>query len=192
MAAAPKPVGIIGGRVAANLRHLRRGTSTYELAKRLAEIGWPISANGLSRIENGQRRTDVDDLVAIAAGLGVSPNQLMFPAMYSRPGVTYALPVVGDLTAQDTDIWAWAAGDSPLVTTEDGVRGEEPSRQERVAFAVANHPHLLAVTRTERADEIVEALAGGLRLALERGASVDEVRKILDRAISEADGEPST
>lgn len=186
MAATSKPVGIVGGRVAGNLRFQRREVSTYELSRRLRDVGWPIASSGITRIESGERRVSVDDVVALAVALGITPNQLMLPAMASRPGSVYALPLVGTVVADDTDIWAWAVGDSPLVTREDGERGEEPSRQDVAAFVVANRPHLLAKTRTERADEIVEALAGGLRLALERGADVGQVRELLDKAITEA------
>lgn len=186
MAAIPKPVGIIGGRVAGNLRSTRREVSTYELERRLKAIGWPIASSGITRIESGERRVSADDLVALAVALGVTPNQLMFPAMASRPGTTYALPLVGTVVAQDTDIWAWATGDSPLVVLEDGERGEEPSQQDRAAFTLANHPHLLVKGKAARAADIVDALAGALRLAMERGADVGEVREVLDRAIREA------
>ena len=186
MAATPKPVGVIGGRVAGNLRGTRREVSTYELERRLRDIGWPIASSGITRIESGERRVSVDDVVALAVVLGVTPNQLMFPAMASRPGVTYGVPLVGTVVAQDTDIWAWATGDSPLVVLEDGERGEEPSSQDVAAFMLANRPHLLAQVDVDRVDDVVEALAGGLRLALERGADIGQLRGILDRAITEA------
>jgi transcriptional regulator with XRE-family HTH domain len=53
--------------------------STKELASSLAEHGKQIWATAITRVEHGQRRVDVDDLVAIAAALGVTVTQLLEP-----------------------------------------------------------------------------------------------------------------
>jgi transcriptional regulator with XRE-family HTH domain len=80
MAGKAKVLGAAGQKVAANAREMRhwRGMSTYALSARLAEIGWPIAAYGLTKIENGQRHVDVDDLVAIAGALDVPVTALLF------------------------------------------------------------------------------------------------------------------
>jgi transcriptional regulator with XRE-family HTH domain len=50
---------------------------TYvELAQRLEQIGRPLRVLALQRIENGNRRIDVDDLLALSVALGVYPHQL--------------------------------------------------------------------------------------------------------------------
>ncbi len=78
--------GAVAVRVAANLRALRksRGMSTYDVAARLADIGWSIQQTGVARIETGQRRVDVDDLVALAAVRQHQPEPA--DAAADRPG----------------------------------------------------------------------------------------------------------
>jgi transcriptional regulator with XRE-family HTH domain len=72
-------VGTTGRNVAANLLRLRkiRGFSTRQLSGRLGEIGRPIPASGITRMEHCERRIDVDDLVGLATALDVEPSQLM-------------------------------------------------------------------------------------------------------------------
>lgn len=74
-------VGKTGRHVAENLLRLRkvRGFSTRQLSARLTELGRTIPASGLTRMELGSRRIDVDDLVALAAALDVEPAQLLLP-----------------------------------------------------------------------------------------------------------------
>lgn len=74
-------VGPVGDIVRANIRRIRevRDHSLRELAKHLADIGHPIVASGIQRIEVGTRRVDVDDLVALAKTLDVPPVDLLEP-----------------------------------------------------------------------------------------------------------------
>ena len=53
------------------------------MSARFTEIGQPIGITSISRIELGTRRVDADDLVALAAVFGVSPNRLLLPATAS-------------------------------------------------------------------------------------------------------------
>lgn len=73
------PLGPIGENVRANIQRLRahRGMSYRELSDRLATVGRPIPALGLSRLESGNRRVDVDDLMAFAEVFGTTPAYLM-------------------------------------------------------------------------------------------------------------------
>ena len=48
-----------------------------ELDAALATVGRPIIQSGISKIENGSRRVDVDDLVALALALGTTPHALL-------------------------------------------------------------------------------------------------------------------
>lgn len=50
-----------------------------ELSRKLAEMGREIPPLGLRRIETGERRVDVDDLVALALALDLSPLALLLP-----------------------------------------------------------------------------------------------------------------
>jgi transcriptional regulator with XRE-family HTH domain len=72
-------VGGIGRNVATNLRRLRdaRSLSTRDLSALLAKAGRPIPASGITRIEKGERRVDVDDFAALAAALNVEPGHLL-------------------------------------------------------------------------------------------------------------------
>lgn len=65
--------------VAATVRGLRRqhGLTLADLAARLTCLGHPIALNTLSKLETGARRITVDDLVALAAALDVTPHDLL-------------------------------------------------------------------------------------------------------------------
>jgi transcriptional regulator with XRE-family HTH domain len=87
------------------------------LSRRLDEAGRPIPALGLRRIENGERRVDVDDLAALAFALGVNPNALLFPPVNSS---FYGVSITG-LRRPGTDaasMWQWANGERPILTQE--------------------------------------------------------------------------
>lgn len=73
------PLGHAGRRVRDNVKTLRleRGLTHQQMADLLADRGRPIPVLGLSRIENGARRVDVDDLMALAAVLGTTPADLL-------------------------------------------------------------------------------------------------------------------
>lgn len=72
-------MGMVGRRVASNVRSVRqlRGLSYAEFSRRLAEAGHPILDTGIMKIEKGARRVDVDDLVALAGVLNISPLVLL-------------------------------------------------------------------------------------------------------------------
>ena len=50
-----------------------------DLSERLKDLDRRIPPLGLRRIENGARRVDADDLLALAVALGVSPVTLLMP-----------------------------------------------------------------------------------------------------------------
>jgi len=124
METAPK-VGDIGRNVAANLRQTRAdiGVSVRALSERLKELGQPILPSGVTKIEQGMRRVDVDELVAIALALRVSPTTLLIePSMKQKvalarhPKSGAAAQTVWEL---DTAVKrARAAGNDPAVIEE--------------------------------------------------------------------------
>lgn len=79
--------GPVGQRVPREVRALRERLrlSTYELSRKLAEIGWPLRPAALTKIENGQRKVDVDDLAALAVALNASPVRLMTGVPHDEP-----------------------------------------------------------------------------------------------------------
>jgi transcriptional regulator with XRE-family HTH domain len=62
----------------------RRGWTQQQLAERLRELGVPIDRTKVNRVETGARAVSVDDALAIAAALGVSPSVLFFPLARSE------------------------------------------------------------------------------------------------------------
>lgn len=73
------PVGPVGQQVRENLVRLRqvRRLTTRGLAEICERLGRPIPATGITRIEKGERRVDVDDLAVLARALEVTCQQLM-------------------------------------------------------------------------------------------------------------------
>jgi transcriptional regulator with XRE-family HTH domain len=72
-------IGPIGEKVRANVAAVRkrRGLVLRDLSEKMTEIGHPMAHNTINEIERGARRVDVDDLVALAVALDVSPTELL-------------------------------------------------------------------------------------------------------------------
>lgn len=107
-----------GRTVAANIRRHRerQGLSTYELARKLADAGRPMTASALGRLERAERRVDAGDLVALAVVLDVPPIALLMPST-ARGGVelTGTGGIDGGTGLVDgRRAWAWAQGREPL------------------------------------------------------------------------------
>lgn len=75
------PLGPAGNNLRRNVRRLREQHrwSYREVEERLARAGRAISTLGLSAIDTGERRVDVDDLVALAAVFDLSVEELLQP-----------------------------------------------------------------------------------------------------------------
>jgi transcriptional regulator with XRE-family HTH domain len=103
-------------RVARNITELRkeRRMSLAGLAVRLADVGRPILRSGLHKIENGDRRVDVDDLVALALALDTTPNRLLLGAVAQDDKIELAPGV----EATGHEAWRWARGDVPFPPSE--------------------------------------------------------------------------
>ncbi|MCZ4077288.1 helix-turn-helix transcriptional regulator [Rhodococcus sp. H36-A4] len=119
MAAKQITLGPTGETVRENIARIRRerNLTLRSLSERLTEVGRPISNSSISQVETGSRRVDVDDLLAFAVALDVSPNMLLMPAHYDsnreiavtgmagvRAGLFwYFLDGMRSLTAQSLD-----------------------------------------------------------------------------------------
>lgn len=110
----PRPAaqyGPTGQQVKDRVRKLReaRGLTIYDLAGRLRDIGRPIAASAVAKIERGQRQVTADDLMALALALNTSPITLLLP------------PDSGDTSVQLTEsreiqaqtAWRWIRGLAP-------------------------------------------------------------------------------
>jgi transcriptional regulator with XRE-family HTH domain len=109
--------GPIGTAVAANIERLResQNLSYAELSRRLDELGRPIAPLGLTRIRDSQRRVDVDDLVALALALDVSPATLLLPPDAPIGGANGNAPVTkGGADYPRRQIWSWLIAEAPI------------------------------------------------------------------------------
>ncbi|WP_176475337.1 helix-turn-helix domain-containing protein [Kocuria sp. WN036] len=106
-------LGGTGQTVRENVKRLRGGMQYKALSEKLAELGHAIPPLGLRRIETGARRVTVDDLVALAVALDVSPLTLLLPADGSRFAAS-PLTGVPDRPVAHNVQWLWALGQEPL------------------------------------------------------------------------------
>lgn len=145
----PIQLGPIGRYVISNLEYLRNARRlTYrELSERLSRLGRPIPTLGLSRIEKGDRRVDVDDLVALAVALGVNPSALLLPSgERGNPRVPAdVIALTSELQVKLTDAWEWADGQAPVANT-----GQAPNDFENTARPTWLHREIF------RAEELPE------------------------------------
>lgn len=114
-------VGATGVAVASNITRLRemQGITYTQLSKRLEAGGRPISPLAIRRIEETERRADVDDLMALAVALGVTPNTLLVPDSDSEQD---QIPITGlGLTASSAVLWGWLTGKNSLHVMADQV-----------------------------------------------------------------------
>lgn len=103
-----------------------------ELSDRLASLGRPIPVLGLRRIERGERRVDVDDLVALARALSVPPAVLLFPV-----GQADEVEVMPGLTIHPDLALRWFIGEEPPVNAKrEIVEDVDLSRFERAALPI--------------------------------------------------------
>jgi hypothetical protein len=101
------------------------------LSEEVSRVGRMLSADAINKIENGRhpageipaklvRRADVDDVVALALALNVSPLTLLLPPRSGDEPVA----LTGTVTVTGRDAWRWAEG---RITTPDS---DDLDRQE--------------------------------------------------------------
>jgi transcriptional regulator with XRE-family HTH domain len=105
----------IGERVAANITatRARRQLSQQAVVEKLAELGVPMLKTTLSKIENAGRGVDVDELVALALALDVTPNRLLLPDRADGEEIDLA----PNETSTSSEAWTWATYRRPLDAT---------------------------------------------------------------------------
>lgn len=143
-----------------------------ELAERLVQIGRPIPALGLRRIEAGERRVDADDLVALAIAFGVSPLTLLLPA---DGAYELASPMTGvpDREVAHNTQWLWGLGKEPLAIP--GFGNSSFARREIREFQVRAVPDVEPRSTTvkgwaaDEEEEVSKAAKGLARLMKTQG-----------------------
>lgn len=140
-----------------------------ELSEKLTAVGRPIHPLSLKRIEVGERRVDVDDLVALALALEVSPLALLLPHINS--GEDYAVSPTQNLDFNL--LWDWAAGDAPLVETREAIR----------MWAVRSMPVNFDLTADEERKRRLRLKE--LFDAADEGRETEEMRAEKDAALAE-------
>lgn len=111
-------LGPAGETLMRNIKRIREGQrlTFVELSDRLTKVaGRPIPVLGLRRIERGERRVDVDDLLALAHVLDVSPVDLLVPGDAADDEPYSVTPKVTTTAATARD---WISGTAFLVAPE--------------------------------------------------------------------------
>ena len=113
MAGEENSVGSAGQVLAANIRRVREDMrlSYAALSRRLAMVGQPIPELGLRRIEKGERRVDVDDLLALCLVLGITPVDLLVPKDVDQDQWYQVAPKA---TARTENVREWVRGENVL------------------------------------------------------------------------------
>jgi transcriptional regulator with XRE-family HTH domain len=202
-------LGSVGQRLAKEVARLRGRTTVRELSARLTKLGRPILPSGITKIEQGTRRVDVDDLVALAVALKVTPTRLLLgppptdgphdPAHEeawewadwedSQGRKRQPIPLIRlapELALEPWDAWPWALGEVPLgeiwrLPEEESTTLEEG---EEARFRAENQ---LPVLRPHFgvAEDVQMAVSGVRRAvqeALDQGLTDDQVEQVVRQA----------
>jgi transcriptional regulator with XRE-family HTH domain len=131
---------VVGRQVRTARKWLR--LSQGELAQRLTQRGRRTHQATIARLERGERSATVDDVLAIAAALGVSPLWLLSGSYTSEP-----VPVLPDLTASPARMRHWIQGAIALPGTDETAFVEvvpDDERRLRLRRGVQNMQQCLA------------------------------------------------
>lgn len=100
--------------VSANVKRLRtkQNLGLRGLSTKLGEVGRPLGHSAIDQIEKGTRRVDVDDLMALAVALEVSPSTLLMPNAENAEDQVYATG--WEHAADAAQVWGWLQTDVSL------------------------------------------------------------------------------
>ncbi|MDV6264660.1 helix-turn-helix domain-containing protein [Rhodococcoides yunnanense] len=91
--------------------HVLSAAGAAKLADRTVDIGFGISRSVVADLETGRKKSiDVPELLVLAAALGVSPAQLLFPDL--PKGRVEVLP---ELEQESHDALRWFSGEAGLL-----------------------------------------------------------------------------
>lgn len=182
-----------------------------ELSARLSKLGRPILPSGITKIEQGSRRVDVDDLVALAVALKVTPTRLLLgppptdgpddPAHEeawewvdwedSQGNKRAPFPLIRlapELALEPWDAWPWALGETPLgeiwrLPEEKRVTFDE---DEEERFRAANQlPILRPLLGLDDDLQVSVAQVGAAVMdALDKGLTEDQVSQLVTQSFA--------
>jgi transcriptional regulator with XRE-family HTH domain len=98
---------------------LQRKLTTRELADELRREGVAIDDSSITKLEKGDRRITVDDLVALACALDVTVDRLLLPMAYEEDDQILITPA---RAVPSAEAWDWARGSFPLRRRPDEPR----------------------------------------------------------------------
>ncbi|MFF5004102.1 helix-turn-helix domain-containing protein [Streptomyces phaeochromogenes] len=145
--------GPTSAQVARNIERVRktRQLKQKDLSDRLGAVGRPMLPTVVSKVERGERRIDVDDLVAFALALNVSPLALLLPPL--EAGDPY-VSLTGGVEATLTNAWKWAAGERALPDSP----GERASEEKEEAYELLSHSQEQRYVKRKPAGRAVDVL----------------------------------
>lgn len=108
-----------------------KGWTQQQLADALASLGVKLDASGITRMERGTRGVTLDDVIAIAAALGVSPLHMIVPL--DDNGAQLA----PSLTVSTADARAWLRGQRPLQEADERLFYAQTPESEAEWMAIA-------------------------------------------------------
>lgn len=175
-------LGAVTRRVAANIQTLRkqRRIGLRQLSRDLAEHGRPIIPSSLTRAEAGQRRIDVDDLIALAVTLDTTPNRLLLgPDADDSP-----VELTSKVTVSAWTAWRWAVGEDYLRGAGEtfdldrvgrASRESRPHDPSREASLTVEELGRVRAEHTEEFEQLANAI-GGL---LDAGIPAPDLRALI-------------
>ncbi|MFG2473526.1 helix-turn-helix domain-containing protein [Streptomyces fagopyri] len=189
-------LGPTGEQVAVNLQRMRqaRGYTMQQLRDEMEKLGRPLPATAVIKTEQGDRRVDVDDLVAFALALNVSPLALLFPPEWSDRQIH----LTPEMAVRARTAWQWGEGRAPandwatgaIYVTPEGDAEEDAEQlffEQREAYSALTHPperrrseqhpaNNAADTTAVMVARLVRAVDGGSKAAVERQLRITKNR----------------
>ncbi|PPG61629.1 helix-turn-helix domain-containing protein [Rathayibacter sp. AY1C5] len=143
-------IGPTGLEVAKNIKRIRlyAGRTQADVSQMLAELGRPVPVASIGKIESGDRRVEVDDLIAFAVVLGVTPLALLMPHTRSS---NETVNITGH-RGPAFEAWHWAVGEAPLNLSSD----YEDAESDVGVFVHASLPWWVRVQTAERSGELTK------------------------------------
>ncbi len=179
-------LGATGEQVRMNVRRLRErlGLSQSQLARLTAETSRSLAATAINEIENGARRVDVDDLVALAGALGVNPNALLMP---DRVGDDHDVELSGIGTVNSGRAWQWARGYSPIRDDPESL-ADHTADLARATFRMRIEPRALPPRQAVLADRAKWIKDQTIQLAVDLGNAgssrdADEIKRQMEALV---------